>query len=220
MRMDKDTQTIEGNHSRASFLLCVPTLGTVDISWVVGYTRLAVPVNAINHSLVVTKQEVGVARNHMVETALNMNPRPEAILMYGDDMLPSWTALLQLYEAFREGQYDVLAGLYYVKNEYPLPIIWRRDIVGPMKENIHYKPGEVVDCDVVGMDFTLLRPSIFDKLEKPYFKTGPTKFENRGILIHTEDVWACDAIKAAGGRVGCHTGVRVSHLYASTGEIF
>ncbi len=221
MRMDKDTKIEEGSHSRASFLLCVPTLGAVPIEWVVGFTRMAVPVNAVHYSHVIKGQEVGVARCSFADVALQMKPRPKAILFVGDDMIPPFDGLLKLYDAFEEGQFDVLSGLYYIKQEsYPIPIMWRRDIVGPMREYKHYTPGEVVDCDVVGLDFTLIRPSIFEKIEKPYFKTGPTIMPGGGMLYHTEDVFFTDKVKAAGGRVGCATSVKVSHLYAATGEVF
>lgn len=221
MRMDKETQIEVGNHSRASFLLCVPTLGMVPIEWVVGFTRMAVPVNAVHYSHVIKNQEVGVARCGFADVALQMKPRPKAVLFVGDDCIPPFDGLLKLYDAFEEGQYDVLAGLYYMKQEsYPIPIMWRRDIVGPMRENKHYTPGDVVDCDICGMDFTLIRPSIFEKIEKPYFKTGPTIVPEGGMLYHTEDTWFCDLVKKAGGRVGVHTGVRVSHLYTATGEVF
>jgi len=218
--MAQDTQIQRGTHERPSFLLCVPTLGMVPIEWCVAFSRLAVPVNAITYSSVITNTEVGVARCSFAEEALRMKPQPKAVLFIGDDMIPPYDGLLKLYDAFEEGQYDVLAGLYFMKQEYPVPIMWRRDIVGPMREYRDYQPGEVVDCDVVGMDFTLIRPSIFEKIEKPYFYTGTVVTADGGRLTRTEDVYFCDKVREVGGRIGCHTGVRVSHLYHKTGEVF
>lgn len=220
VRMHKDTQIQRGTHQRASFLICLPTFGLLPVEWVVSYTRLAIPVNAITHSHVITNQEIGVARNEFARVALSMNPQPKAIFFVGDDVLYPWDALLKLWDAFVEYDADVMAGLYFIKNrDYPIPILWRRDIVGPMREYRDYQPGEVVRCDVVGMDATLINPRIFKKIDEPYFKTGPTQLPN-GFLSHTEDVWVLDKVKAAGGRIFCHTGVRCSHMDHKTGEIW
>ncbi len=220
MRMDKDTKIERGKHERPSFLICLPTFGLLPVEWVVSYTRLAIPVNAIAHSHVITNQEIGVARSEFTNVALAMRPRPKAIFFVGDDVLYPWDALLKLWDAYLEHDADVMAGLYFIKHEYPAPILWRRDVVGPLREYRDYQPGDVVSADVVGMDATLINPRIFERIDKPWFKTGPSKMPSGGILTHTEDVWTCDKIKAAGGRVFCHTGVRCSHMNHRTGEVW
>ena len=223
MRIEKEGPTmIEGKHQRVSFLVCIPTLGMVPIEFHVAASRLAMPVNALSQSLIVSKTEVGVARQYAAEFVLNIQPRPRYLLFLGDDMLPPWDGVIRLWQEMEEGQWDVLSGLYFIKQDYPVPIIWRDDVIGPLEAYKHYQPGEVVPCDVVGMDFTLIRPSVFEKIEKPFFKTGPGRDMDPGggLTVYTEDVYFCSKARAAGLKIGCHTGVRVSHLYAKTGEVW
>ncbi len=123
----------------------------------------------------------------------------------------------------RTGKWDVLAGLYFLKQEPPIPILWRDEIDGFLEEGIHYKAGEVLESGIAGMDFTLIRPEIFEVMEEPYFKTAFTdKTENTrgGVWLHTEDAWFCKKVIELGGRVGVHTGVRVGHIDVETGVVY
>jgi len=219
MRFNEEPKIEVGTHTRAHFLMGIPTLGMVPIEFVVAFGRLQMPVNAKVQSMIVTKTEVGVARNHVVEFALSMQQKPEYIFFLGDDMLPPWDGLIKLHQEMMTGKWDVLAGIYFIKQDLPIPIIWRRDVIGYLEPYKHYQPGEVVNCDVVGMDFTMIKTSIFEKLEKPWFKTGPTEYEGN-LVTHTEDVWFADLVKANGFKIGCHTGVRVGHLDIKQGEVY
>lgn len=223
--MNIDTEVVTGKHERASFLLGVPTLGMVPIEFAIAFTRLQMPVNSISHSMVVTKTEIGVARDYICKTALGMKPRPKYVLFIGDDHIPPWDAAIKLWQEMETGKWDVLSALYYMKQkEVPMPIAWREEVCGPLIPHKHYEPGEVISLDVVPMDFTIIRTSFLEKLELPYFLTGPSIIEcNNGekqLLFHTEDVYFCDKVKKAGGHIGCHTGIRVGHLDCRTGEVY
>lgn len=220
MRLTEEPEVVQGDHTRASFLVAIPSLGMVPIEFCVALARLQMPVNCKSSSMVVTKTEVGLAREYVAEHVLSMKDRPEYILFLGDDMLPPWDGVVKLYQEMKTGKWDVLAGLYFIKQDLPVPIIWRDNIEGWLEPYIHYQPGEVVDVDVCGMDFTMIRPEIFSKMSKPWFKTGPTEFNKGNIVYHTEDVWFCHYAKKAGARIGVHTDVRVGHLLSSTGEVY
>ena len=147
MRLDKETEVVTGDHQRASFLVAIPSLGMVPIEFCVAFSALQMPVNCKTNSIVVTKTEVGVARDYVADFALSMSPRPEYILFLGDDMLPPWDGLIKLYQEMKTGKWDVLAGLYFIKQDLPVPIIWRDDVDGWLEPYIHYQPGEVVSVE-------------------------------------------------------------------------
>lgn len=230
VRMEPETKIVTGDHKRGSFLVVIPTLGTVDIAFMVAFSRLAMPMNAKHHSLIVSKMEVGQARQYAAEYALAMKPRPEFILFLGDDNIPPWNAVHMLYQAAIDGGWDVLTGLYHIKNQgMPVPLAWRKDVIGWLKPNVHYTPGEVVSVDHTGMDCTLVRVSLFDRMTAPYFKTGPSLKEELGatddgksiLTLHTEDIYFLERAKAqANAKVGVHTGVKVGHLDTATGEVY
>jgi hypothetical protein len=89
--------------------------------------------------------------------------------------------------------------------------------------------GEVIDVDVTGMDFTLIKASFLEemskKIEPPFFKTGPGKlpydfYDKESIITHTEDVYFLHKARQCGGKIGVHTGVKVGHYDTNTGMIF
>lgn len=214
----------KGNHKKPTLFIGLPTMGMVPIEFHIAAQRLLTPINAKLESYVVKGEEVGVARNMIAKMALSRGQKAEFILFIGDDMIPNWDALVLLYEEAVRGEWDILGALYYMKQNgvVPMPILWREGIVGYLREGIHYQPGEAVVSDISGMDFTLIRTSIFEKISYPWFKTGPTKVEGiDDIWLHTEDAWFCRKAKnEANAKIGVHTGVRVGHLDIATGEVY
>ncbi len=226
MRLEKDPKVISGGHRRANFLVAIPTLGMVPIEWALTMLRLQWPMNCHKESLMVKGLEVGVARNSIAEEALKINPGPEYILFLGDDVLVSWNSFMILWDEMKKGSYDVLAGLYYIKGDKyspPMPILFRDDYEGFMTPGKDFKVGDIVHADIVGMDFTLIRTSIFKDLgDPPWFKTAdlddmydPVK---HSLSVFTEDVFFCKKVKAAGLRIGCHTNCKISHYNIQSGE--
>ncbi len=241
MRLDPQTRIediLPGKAVRPHILTCIPTFGTVSIEFVTAFGRLQFPVNGICPSMIIKGQEIGMARNSFVQKVLEMEPRPEFLFMFGDDMLPKWDAAVTLFEEISKGEFDCLAALYYWKGNPPVPLTWREDRVGRPIPGVHYQIGEVIECDTVGMDFTFIRVSALEKMTYPYFQTGPGQSEmnqaqkdlnwlgwgdvanSKGVTLYTEDVFFCRKFRAAGGRVGCHTGVRVGHLDIKNGIVY
>lgn len=221
---------VVGSHKRPHFITVVPTLGMVPIEFHIAASRLQSPVNAVSAMLAVKGMEVGNARNYAITEILKTIPCPEYVFFLGDDMLPPWDGLVKLYEAISTGEWDVLTGLYYWKGEPPTPLTWRKGKVGPLLPNIDFVLGEIVQVDVTGMDFTLIRTDSLRKMEPPYFKSGPGLAEELEeyrphvpkdkVIQWTEDVYFCGKAIAKGLRVGVHTGVRVAHLSVKDGSIW
>ena len=242
MRMPEDTKVEDievGSHARCNIMCSILTLGMVPIEWVVGFGRMQMPINGRVSQHIVKGQEVGKARNMCADHILGMpkNERPKWMFFLGDDMIPSWDGFVKLYEEAEKGKWDCLTGLYHVKQEPPTPLMWRNDIIGRMKPGRDFKVGEVVRVDMTGLDFTLIRVSILERMaaeqEGPFFKTGPTpqseiptgikgyrSDDTRSINLHTEDYWFYNKVKELDGTIGVHTGVRVAHLDVYSGAIY
>lgn len=232
MRLPQDLNVADvmiGTHKRPSLVMGIPTLtGMIPIGVVMGMTRLLLPLNGIHGVELVQAVEVGQARSIIADAVLAVpeERQPEFLFFYGDDMIPEWWHLVKLYEEAHAGKWDVLAGLYYWKNIPPVPLCWRRDKTGRPVAGIDFKPGEVIECDVVGMDFTLIKMELLRRLRRehpntPLFKTGPGAKSDGGLIQFTEDVYFCSfAQRAAGAKIGCATGIRVAHLDIRTGQVF
>ena len=228
MRLESDPEIVQGNHKRATFLLCIPTFGLVPIEFVVGFSRMQVPMNCRCESFIIKGMEVGVARNFAVEKLLKMNPMPEYLFFVGDDSLISWNSFLLLHEVMRKDEYDIMAGLYYMKADPftpPVPVMNRKGVEGGMIPHVHFNPGEVVLVDLCGMDFTIMKSEVFRKMgDPPWFKTADSSDiydpETGAIGIFTEDVYFCDKALEAGLKIAVHTGCRIGHIQIETGEIY
>lgn len=229
MRLQKDPiETVAGNHRRPTFLLGFVTFGMVPIEWCVTMMRMQAPINCQMESLLCKGMEVGIARNYLAEYAVRMKPRPEYLLMVGDDMLVSWNSLLILYEEMRKGEFDVMSGLYYMKaDEYspPMPVMARNDVDGYVLPGIHFAVGEVVEVNLTGMDFTMIRTDLFDNLgPPPWFKTADSlcieNKETKGLSIFTEDAFFCGKLVEKGYKIGVHSGCRIGHMNVKTGEVY
>ena len=225
MRSPENTQYVEGGYVRPSFMIGLPSLGTVSMKFCMAFNRLQIPVNSATTALYVERMEVGVARNFIAQEYMKADPRPKYLFFLGDDMLPSWDALIKLWDEMEKGTWDVLSALYYLKSEPPSPLIRRINVHGALVPGVHFKVGEVVDCDSTGMDFCLIKPEVFENITYPYFKTGYdyTPIDQNGngnVLQYTEDSYFLRKVREAKMRIGVHTGVRVSHYDNKTGMIF
>ena len=236
MRMPAETkiEDIEiGSHQRCHIMVAIPTLGMVPIEFVVGFGRLQMPINGQVFQHIVKGFEVGEARNKSVQDLLDIkkSDRPEWLFFLGDDMIPPWDGFVRLYEEAVKNKWDCLTGLYYWKGEPPTPLIWRDDHIGRLIPGIHFQIGEVVWVDLTGLDFTLIRTLLLEKMEGPWFKTGPTLrknmpeaiepyIKNESIVMHTEDTWFYGKAKKLGAKIGVHTGVRVAHFHNASGMAY
>ena len=230
MKPEKIDKVMTGVHKRITFLVGLPAFDTVPTMFHISAQRLQQPVNCLSEQIVVLNTEVGEARNYIATEYLKKDPLPEFLFFLGTDMLPGWDALINLWEIMRKGEFDVLSALYYIKGAKgssqeaqgapAIPILWRTEIPGFLREGEHYKAGETVHSDIVGLDFTLIRPSILKKIGSPYFKTGPSATEEGGVFVYTEDAFFCRKVKDAGGKIGVATSVRCAHFYPDTHEIF
>lgn len=225
-------QMIIGSHQRCYIMMCIPTLGMVPIEFLFTAARMQMPINGQVFQHIIKGMEIGKARDKAVHDLLAMGKeKPKYLFFLGDDMIPEWNSFVRLYEAMEEEEWDVLTGLYYMKGEPPTPLVWRDDHIGRMKPNVHFKVGERVRIDLTGLDFTLIRVSLLEKMTPPYFKTGPSLraeiptplepyIEPKSIIMHTEDVWFFQKAKQLGAKCGVHSGVRVGHMDIKSGAIY
>ena len=69
-------------------------------------------------------------------------------------------------------------------------------------------PSHLFKCYTLGLGFTLMKTSIFDKLAKPYFRD----FESEEGEHHTEDVEFFVKCQKAGLEVWCNPTIEIGHI--------
>jgi len=225
-----DSGIKEGKFYRPTFAHVLITLGSVPVEWIHGYARMQNPVNSSSILVSYKNMEIGVARCRAVADILAMpeESRPKFILWLSDDDIIQWDGLVLLWQEMMNNNWDVLTSLVHLKNPGfpPSPVLWRwdKDERRPLIPNKDFKVGDVVESHVANLGFGLTRPELFEKIEPPWFRTGyeVEKLDNDmdGVILTGEDCYAFEKIRAIGGRIGVHTGVRSSHLDVRAGVIY
>ena len=158
--------------------------------------------------------EVGEARNQCVEIAKQAGA--EYIFFVDYDVAVPANALVKLLSL----KVDVAAGVYHLKQVPSYPLIY---VQGWQQAFEDYEYGDLIKADGVGMGCTLIKMSVFDKLEPPYFKTVPGYVEGNpnAVLPHmTEDIYFCQKAKAAGFDIIVDTSIQCGHVDWRTGVIY
>lgn len=204
------------------------------------WKRIVKPMNVPVLEMIVNGMEVGDAYNAAVENILS-NPGTKNfkyLLTLEHDNLPPGPspeipqgALMALYDGIQKG-YDVVGGLYWTKGQPSAPLLYgdpkqnSKHKSGMFKVRHDFKDGALVECNGMGMGFTLFKLDIFrdKRLKKPWFKTAQgldTKFDGEtGIVGYTQDLWFFEQIRALGYRVAVDTRVKVGHMDLRTGQIY
>lgn len=150
--------------------------------------------------------EVGEARNECVEKAREAGAAH--ILFIDYDVMPPPNALVRLLSH----KLPIVGGVYHSKSVPSYPLLWVKGWPGAFED---YEMGDLVSVSGMGMGCTLIRMDVFDKLEKPYFKTIPGYVnENPNVVLPhmTEDTYFCDKARKAGFDVVADTGIQAYHV--------
>ncbi len=195
--------------------------------------KLIKPMNVPILEMMPQGYEVGEAYNIAIENIL-ANPflsKFKYILTVEDDniipFIPNTQGpLMMLYEGIEKG-YDVVGGLYWTKGTPSAPLIYghpkekKKSAAGFFRIRYDWKDGELVECNGMGMGFTLFKLSIFKdkKLKKPWFKTCNDHTET-GPRLYTQDLFFFEQFKKLGYKCAVDTRVKVGHLDVRSGQIF
>lgn len=213
---DSSKRAVKRNN--ASFAICIPTFGMVSIGFAQKLMGLAHPMSASSMMLTPVRLEIGVARNVCVEHVLNIKPRPEFIFFIDDDVLVPWDGLIRLFEQ----KLPIVAGMYYLKGSPSYPLLWREDgKMGYLRPGVDFKVGDLVEVLGTGCGCLLVRTEVFEKVSRPWFKTGPSKTEVVGMDQHTEDAFFFKKVAVETDyKVYVDTAVKCGHEDRTTGRIF
>jgi hypothetical protein len=183
--------------------------------------------------MVVPNREVGDAYNVAIETILAtpaLRDFKYILTLESDNIIPfipnSQGPLMMLYETMEKG-YDAVGGLYWTKGTPSAPLIYgdpkakKTDSEGYFKVRHDWKIGSIVECNGMGMGFTLFKLDIFKdtRLRKPWFVTKQEHGE-KGPVVFTQDLWFFQDMRQYGYRCAVDTRCRLGHLDLRTGILY
>lgn len=196
-----------------STICVIPTRGLIAVRVVQSWMDLMPPMNQKFFRIFVQGMEVGQAYNSAVENIL-ANPEFKNwkyLLTLEEDNIPPKDGLLKLYESIKD--YDAVSGLYWCKGEGGQPMIYGDPKVMPKNFVPQIpRPGEVQECNGLGMGFCLFRLSMFRKVPKPWFVTEQTYTPGIGVRAYTQDLYFYEKAGREGFRFACDNRVLVGHL--------
>lgn len=207
--------------------IVIPHTGTVSMRWAI---RLAT-MNAPPHHLVTkSTAAVDLARELTVEDALQHSP--EWLLFLDSDVIPPEDVFYRL----QRHEQPVVSGLYFVDGDYPHPAAWVLDendspstvdvdengrlVVDHEGEPLVLEPdvNGLVTVDAIGLGCVLVHRSVFEELEKPWFRWTRGYEEHPWDLRHerekpgiSEDFYFCHKLAEAGYDVHLDTSVQCAH---------
>jgi hypothetical protein len=215
--------------------LAVPTFGTVSYEWHSYRMQHRAPMNRSVFQTAIIGQEVGDARNVLVDQALRYTHSQgwttSHIFFVDDDCLIPPDALTRLLSH----KLPIVSGLYYAKTDTPQPLMLNDSLGGLVQE---WEPGALVPVDVHGMGCTLIEMQVFRDLiatgtiETGYFNgrdiyrffatTRDARLvDERGtptIYNETEDAYFLKRAKAIGYQPTVDTGTFCWHWDAGRRE--
>lgn len=202
-----------------STVCVIPTRGTVDARVVEAWWSLITPMNQPFVRLMVRGMEVADAYNAAVETILE-HPQLKDwkyMLTLEEDNIPPPDGLLRLYESIDD--YAAIGGLYWTKGPEGQPMCYGKPGEVPMFAPQVPEPDSVVNCNGLGMGFTLFRLDVFrdDTMPRPWFKTVQ-EYQPGGVKAMSQDLYFFENARRAGHKVACDSRVRVGH-YSATEDI-
>lgn len=184
---------------RHGLAFCVPRSGkAVPSEWAFALKFMDFPINmfGVYHSPL--GLPVDEARNSCVEFAREQKSK-YLFFLDEDTVPPTETVRKFVYLMENNPGIDVLGGVYFSKCMPPAPLVFRGNGAGSYWD---WKIGEMFWCTGLGMGCTMIRMSVFDKIEKPYFLT--VKADGHIDNVHkveawTEDLYFCEKVLKAYG---------------------
>lgn len=208
------------------------SLSGLNPAFISSFKNLIKPMNVPCLEMYVPGREVGDAYSSAINMILE-NPAlakfKYILTIEHDNLIPfmpnTMGPLITLYEHM--DKYDVIGGLYRLKGEPPIPLIYgdpkqkREAISGMFKVRYDWKLGDVVECNGMGMGFTLFKMDIFKdkRLEKPFFKTV-TEHTASGPALYTQDLNFFEKIRKLKYRCAVDTRVVLAHMDLASGAIY
>lgn len=175
-------------------MIGVPTLGRpVPLDWALAFKSMSPPINYNSSFYLVKGKEVADARNEIAAAALKASSK--YLFFLGDDVVcPPHTLRQLIFRMENNPNLGIVGGVYCCKCDPSFPLVFRGNGNGSYWD---WKIGEYFEVTGMGMDCTLIRTEIFNKISQPWFKTVDTDkyIDNENSAESwTEDLYFCNKV--------------------------
>jgi len=194
-----------------TLMIGIPTLGRpVPMQWALNFKSMSPPINFNCDFNIVMGKEIGYARNALAKAAVARGCK--YLFFLGDDVVaPPHTIRQLIYRMENMPNVDVVGGVYCAKADPPAPLVFVENGAGSYWD---WKIGEFFPVTGLGMDCTLIRTSLFEKLPEPWFKTVDESHFVDGVAAEeawTEDLYFLKKARDAGAGIFCDAAIICEH---------
>lgn len=165
----------------------------VPMEWAFAYKGMDTPINYNAINICTEGMKVDEARNFISREAKKQGAK--YLLFLGDDTVPQPHIMRRfIFLMENRPEIQVIGGIYCVKSDPPFPLVFRGNGTGSYWD---WKVGELFWVTGIGMDATMIRMSVFDKLPEPWFLTikADGYADDVGkVEAWTEDLYFCDKV--------------------------
>lgn len=186
-------------NQQPKMILGIPHNGIVSMEWAENYKNLVCPPAFRTYT---KGQPIDAARNTLVQKMQETNC--DWVFFLDSDVLCPGDTIQRLLSH----RLPIVSGLYYTRHSPINPAMWR-----DAGDKAHFLPindfqiGTLIEADVIGMGCCLIHRSVFDKLQKPYFK-WTNGFQENGV---SEDFYFCNQAKSQGFHIFVDTSIMCEH---------
>lgn len=191
-------------------------VGAIQPEWLTAWEELRKPVRPDGSADWVTyqavRQVVHSARNDILRAILQQQPERAVthVFFLDDDILLPPGGLLQLLRDSQEHDLPIVSGLYIMRGEPHLPVVYRRHPPSGRHVQItSFCPG-LQEVDAVGAGCLLIRMDVIRALEAEGQRKGHYWFDY--LPPFSEDLSFCVRARAAGFRLALDADVKCGHL--------
>lgn len=209
---------------KVRLVLAIPSSGRfVPIEWSIALLSLIIPMNIGFSQILSRNRSRGEGRNGLVEEARKMGA--EYIFFLDDDtVVPPNTLQLLMQELESDPDAMVCGGIYTSKTDPGQPLVFKEQDGGTFWR---WKLGDVFPCWGLATGCMMIRMSVFDQIEKPWFKDivwdermgepedADMVPENVASYSMTDDIYFCSKLADKGLKVLAHGGVLPIHFSQS-----
>lgn len=190
--------------------ICVPGYGGMNSKWVNNFINLTEYCNRRYITKVCMREinPVDECRNMLIDDALMY--KPDYILCVdSDNIIPKNTVDL-LIKTMEEKNAEFVTAVYFQKAKPHYPVL-RNYRNGRFWKIENLDLGQIIEVGGCGMGTCLIKPSLFDKIEKPYFSFNRETWGLKEVQI-AEDLSFCKKLFEKGIKMYCNTAIVSTHL--------
>jgi glycosyltransferase involved in cell wall biosynthesis len=185
-----------------SVLVGILTRGIVPTRWACGYRDLNIPPGG--KPIFLSGMPFDHARNEACKAALAGGYK--WLFFLDDDVIPPPDAI----EKLARHELDIVSGLYY-RRHVPVEPVALRNVPGGRQYVRDFKPGDVVEVDVVGAGCLLIHRRVLEAVPKPWFEWLCDREDLPKSQQISEDYAFCEKAKRNGFRIYLDTSVQCDH---------